>query len=110
MPFAIDEERFQQKPGEDGAGTLVSMDLHHPPVKSIPHAEFPKLVYKHPKEPFGTIAHRNAKHEIVHEEVVPNEHLTLVVSDRSALAKALKDGWLEQPYIQQAPPGKASIY
>jgi hypothetical protein len=111
MPQAIDEDRFRQKPGQDGEGVLVSMDLHKPPVKNIPHAEFPRVVYKHPKEPFSTIEHRNAKHEVVHEEVVPNEHLTLVVNDKSGLKEALENGWVKEPYIPQAPPSKkASIY
>jgi|SRR5437899_12742806 len=111
-PFTIDEERMQSKPkpGED-TSILISLDPHKPPVKSIPHMEFPRIVYKHPREAFTTIEHRNARHEVVEEEVVPTEHLTMSVKDKTELEKALKSGWLKEPYIPETPPAKTeSLY
>jgi|SRR5579864_6229673 len=124
-PFAIDESRMNGGPEQ-----LVALDPHKPPVKSVPHQEFPRTVYKHPLKPFHTIEHRNARHELVEEEIVPTEHLTEVVvcanhraaidqaaADRkaspvilgcaeckAALEKALAEGWVLEPYVPSAPP------
>lgn len=102
-PFAVDERKLSSKPGEQA---LVSMDLHRPPVVSIPHMDFPRIVYKHPKEPFRTIEHRNARHELVEEEIVATEHLTLTVADKEELKAALAEGWVKDPYLPQTPPSK----
>lgn len=108
MPFTVDEDRMQNKTGEN---PILSLDPHKPPVKEIPHMEFPKVVYKHPKEPFMTIEHRNARHELVEEEVVPTEHLTLKVENKAELEKALKQGWVLKPFIPPPlPDKKANIY
>lgn len=112
MPFAIDEDKMQSKPtpGQDSQ-VLVALDPHHPPVKSIPHLEFPRAVYKHPLEPFTTIEHRNARHELVEEEIIPTEHLTRVVADEKELKAAVADGWELKPYVPKAPPdSKAHLY
>ena len=104
MPFAIDESKFRDQvsydvsqrdtpPGAQGKGI---------PVMQIPHLEYPRVIYMHPVEPFKTIVHRNNRHEVVHEEIVPAEHLTKIVQDAKELAQALKDGWVKEPYI--APP------
>ena len=105
MPSTIDEAKMQGKaePGQDST-VLVALDPHHPPTKPIPHMEFPRVVYKPPLEPFRTIEHRNARHELVEEEVVATEHLTMLVKDKTELEKALKDGWLREPYIPATPP------
>ncbi len=104
-PLTIDEDRMQSKPipGQD-TSIVLSLDPHHPPTKVIPHLEFPKVVYKHPLEPFRTIEHRNARHELVEEEVVATEHLTMKVENKAELEKALKAGWVLEPYIPQTPP------
>ena len=102
MPFAIDEEAMRKRSTLDVSqrdGTPTGI-----PVKQIPHAEFPRVVYKHPKEPFRKIEHRNANHELVNTETVPSEHLTRTVQDETELKRALKDGWVLKPYIPQAPP------
>lgn len=102
MPFTIDEEKFKKQNSFD-----VSAPQNSPtgiPVRQIPVIEFPRVVYKHPAEPFRTVQHRNAKHEVVHEEHLPAEHLTKAVNDSKELAAALKDGWVKEPYIPQAPP------
>lgn len=64
--------------------------------------EFPRVVYKWPKEPFRKVIHRNAQHEIVEEEIIPADHLTRVVADKKELESAQKEGWVIKPYI--APP------
>lgn len=112
MPLTIDEDRMQGKPvpGQD-TSILLSLDPHKPPTKFIPHADFPRVVYKHPLEPFITIEHRNAKHELVLEEIVPAEHITLRVNDKAELKKAIDDGWVMEPFIPEAPPDRnAHLY
>lgn len=107
-PLAVDEEKMR---------TLEKLDLSKPqgypgglPVKVIPHAEFPRILYKHPKEPFRKIEHRNAQHEVVDVETVPTEHLTRQVSEEE-LTQALKEGWVKEPYIPKpAPDPLAHLY
>lgn len=101
MPFAVDEEKISQKPGHQ---TLTALDPAKPPVKEIPHLEFPRVIYKHPKEPFRTIVHRNAQHEVVDQERVPSENLARVVKDAAELEAALKEGWVKEPYVPKAAP------
>lgn len=106
MPFAIDEDKM--KPSE---GQIVTLDPSKPPMKSIPHQDFPRLVYKHPTEPFRKVEHRNAMREITQVELVPTEHIYKSVADAKELAHALKEGWVKEPYIQTAPPDpNANLY
>lgn len=108
MPFAVDEEKMK---GSDTVQQLQSLDIAKPPLKSIPFAAFPKVVYKHPKEPFRVVVHRNANYEVVGEERIPSEHLTRKVEDAKELAAALKEGWVKEPYLAQAPPDpNANLY
>lgn len=76
------------------------------PVKQIPHLEFPKCVYLHPNEPFQEVEHRNDRFEVVSTDLVATEHLVKHVNNKTELEKALADGWVTEPYIQQAPPTK----
>lgn len=106
-PLAIDEAKMQQGSNEQ----ILSLDPAKPPTKFIPHAEYPRALYKHPREPFRTIEHRNNKHELVDEEVVPNEHLVRVVADEAEMERALTEGWVKEAYIPETPPDPtASIY
>jgi hypothetical protein len=112
-PFAIDEDRMVTDPTKvkPGVKTLTSLDPADPPRKSIPHANFPCVVYKHPKEPFRKVEHRNTAHEIVEVEHVPSEHLTKLVKDDAEMKLALKQGWVKEPYIAEAPPDpNAALY
>lgn len=100
-PLAVDEDKMR---------TLQTLDLSKPqgfpgglPVKSIPHAEYPRVVYKHPNEPYRNVEHRNAQHEVVDIEVVPTEHLTLSVADEVKLKSALAEGWVLKPYLPKPP-------
>ena len=100
MAFTVDIDAMTSTPGKPG---IVSMDPAKPPVKAIPFMEYPRCIYKHPKEPYKIIIHRNAKHEVVDEERVPSEHLTRVVADKKELAEALKDGWALDAYVPAGP-------
>lgn len=102
MPQAIDEERFTSQ---------ETLDLSRPqgtpqglPVKNIPHQEYPRCVYRHPVEPYREVVHRNVNHEIVHRELVPTEHLVHVCANAEEHKKKLSEGWVDKPYIPQAPP------
>lgn len=102
MPLAIDEERFSKQ---------ETLDMSKPqgtpqgiPVKQIPHMEYPKAVYRHPIEPFFKIEHRNVHHEIVEVETVPSEHKVHICQNKEEFEAKIKDGWVSEPYIQQAPP------
>jgi len=119
-PLAIDQDKMQQ----GSLNQVLSLDPAKPPTKPIPHMEFPRVVYKHPVEPFVTIEHRNAKFEVVGEEVVPTEHLTRVIPSEvhmreahptgtvtgacskysAELKEALAEGWVTEPYVPEAPP------
>lgn len=113
MPFAIDEDRMVTDPTKAKPGTkvLASLDPADPPRKSIPHANFPCVVYKHPKEPFRKVEHRNTAHEVVEVEHIAAEHLTKLVKDEAEMRLALKQGWVKEPYIAEAPPDpNAELY
>ncbi len=97
MPFAIDEKRFREQTTFD-----VSAAPNSPtgiPMKQIPHMDFPRCMYKHPLEPFRTIIHRNAQHEIVDQEVVANEHKVMLVKDEAEMKSAMAEGWKKEAYI-----------
>jgi predicted DNA-binding transcriptional regulator len=102
MPTTIDEEKFVSQ---------ETLDLSKPqgtaqglPVKQIAHQEYPRCVYKHPVEPYREVLHRNTQHEVVERELVATEHLVHVCQDEQEHKKKLSEGWVEEPYIQQAPP------
>jgi hypothetical protein len=108
MPFAVDEDRMQ---GKNAESPMIALDPSKPPTRNIPHAEFPRVLYKHPVELFSTILHRNVRHEVVQEEIVPNEHLTMVVDTQAEMDKALASGWVKNPFIPKPlPDPKAGIY
>lgn len=74
------------------------------PVKQIPHLEFPRVVYMHPKKTHKQIEHRNDKFEVVGIEVVPTIHKTKLVNNEAELKQALAQGWRKEPYIPAPPP------
>lgn len=101
-PISIDEEKFASQ---------ETLDLSKPqgtaqglPVKHIPHQEYPRAVYKHPRSPFFVEEHRNVNHEVVHREVKSTEHRVHVVHSKAEHEDKLADGWKNEPYIQVAPP------
>lgn len=117
MPQAIDNDLLSSTPdaaarlASRGLQALVTLDPAKPPTVQIPHNEFPRVVYKHPKEAFRKIEHRNAMREIVQVEMVANEHLTRLVVDDKELKQALASGWDKKPYIPEpAPDPLAGVY
>lgn len=78
MPYAVDDEIL------DSPSTKV-LDINKPPLKAIPHQEFPRMVYLHPKDK-------------------QKEHRTLIVPDKKELESAMKRGYRLQPHIPVAPP------
>jgi len=102
MPFAIDEEKFRKQ---------ATFDVSAPPnsatgipVKQIPFLEYPRCLYKHPNEPFRTIIHRNAQHEIVEQEIVQTEHISKIVNSEEEMKAVLADGWVKEAYIPKDLP------
>lgn len=106
QPQAIDEERMK-----DSSDPLLQMDAATPPTKPIPWQEFPRCVYKHPKQPYKKIEHFNVHHELVRVETVPAEAQSKVVKDKKELDAALKDGWVKEPFVPQPlPDPNAELY
>lgn len=91
MPKTVDEEAIAK---------ATSMDLSKPPVKEIPHNEFPRMVYKHPKSPTRTVREVVAGQWT--EYVVLTEHAVKVVGDQKELDRAIKDGFVVKPYVVAA--------
>ena len=77
MPFAIDEDKLNSPNNK-------VMDINHPPIKSIPHESFPKMVFAHPKDK-------------------AQEHRTKIVQNDRELTAALKSGWKTKPHIPEIP-------
>ena len=97
MPFTIDQEALK---------TQTMLDTSRPqgtqgglPVKAIPFLTYPRCVYRHPKEPFRTIIHRNAMREIVDREVVLTEAEVHVCQNEHEFKAKLKQGWVPEPYL-----------
>jgi len=109
MPRTIDDEALSKRMTLDVSapdGSITGL-----PMKSIPHMEFPRVIYRHPKEPYRKIEYRNAQHEVVDVETVPADHQTKLVADDKELKAALKDGWVLKPYIPVPPPDpNAALY
>jgi|SRR6478609_501616 len=81
MPSIIDEEAMQQK----GKGNLP-FDMNKPPLKAIPHQDYPKMLYRWPKD---KTLHPTSK--------------TAIAKDAEE-EKALKvKGWRDQPHVQEHP-------
>lgn len=78
MPFAIDQDALDSP-------SLKVLDIQRPPVKMIPHAEFPKMIYLHPKDK-------------------TQQHRTRVVDGYPELEAAQKQGWRTAPHIPEAAP------
>jgi len=93
MPRAIDEDAIK---------AATTLQIEKMPTKEIPHQEFPKVVYKHPKQPFRTEIHTIQGRE--QEVQVALEAKTRVVGDKRELKQALDEGYTEQIYVAPATP------
>lgn len=77
MPHVIDEEKLNDP-------STTTLDIAHPPLKQVPHAEYPKMVYLHPKD--------KAK-----------EHKHRIVESREEEEAAAKKGYRTKPHIPVVP-------
>lgn len=77
MPYALNSERLDSP-------DIKMLDIGNPPVVSIPHHEFPKMVYLHPRDK-------------------TKEHLTKVVDSMDELDSATAKGWKVKPHIPIPP-------
>jgi hypothetical protein len=78
MPYAIDQEALESP-------NMKVLDINKPPVKSIAHQSFPKMVYLHPKDK-------------------TKEHRIHVVQNAEELESAEKQGYKTKPHIPEAKP------
>lgn len=78
MPFAIDEEAL-------ASPNMQILDIGKPPVKQIPYADYPRMVYLHPSDK-------------------TKEHRTKIVQNKAELDAAQAKGWRKEPHIPQAAP------
>lgn len=79
MPQTIDEAKMLDK----GKGNQ-SFDINQPPMKNIPHMEFPKVMYLWPKD----------------KKLSPTSR-TLVVQDAKEEKAMLAKGWRNAPHVQE---------
>lgn len=80
-PTAIDEDQMLQK----GKGNLP-FDINKPPLKSTPHQEFPKMLYRWPKD---KSLHPTSK--------------TAIAKDAQEEKALLAKGYRTQPHVQEHP-------
>lgn len=83
--------------------TATTLDMNKPPMTTKEFQKFPTMVYRHPKNHYKTVKHKDM-HGNVTEEQVPVEHLTKQVRDEDELKDSLKSGWRKDPFV--APPLK----
>lgn len=77
MPYAVDEEALNNP-------NLKVLDISKPPMKLIPHAEFPKMVYLHPVDK-------------------KKQHKTKIVANLAELESAQAKGYKTNPHIPVEP-------
>lgn len=77
MPYAVDQEALNSP-------DLKILDLAHPPMKAIPHDEYPKMLYLWPKDR-------------------TKESKTTIVQDAAEKEAALRKRWRLKPHIPEAP-------
>ena len=80
MPTAVNEEVLKDPQ------TKV-LDINKPPLAVIPHQEFPKMVYLHPKDKT-----KEARYKVVENKQEQDE--------------AAKQGYQTKPHVPQPPPDK----
>jgi len=84
MPFEIDQEALDSP-------NMKILDINNPPVKSVSHQAFPKMVYLHPKDK-------------------TKEHRYKAVNTPEEFEAAEKQGWKTKPHIPEAAPEDLSDF
>lgn len=74
------------------------------PHRDIPHQEFPRVVYLHPRKPFKKMNLPVDGHGNKELQWVPNEAKTALVNTKEELAAKLKDGYQLKHYVVPALP------
>jgi len=77
MPHQIDQEALDSP-------SMKVLDINKPPTKNMPHLEFPKMVYLHPRDK-------------------TKEHRTKIVESPDEQEDAASQGWKLNPHIPVAP-------
>lgn len=75
---------------EEAIAKATSMDLSKPPVKEIGYLEYPRMVYKHPKDK-------------------TQEHRTHIVNSKAEFEAAMDQGYLKSPHIPEAPADEDDV-
>ncbi len=101
MPFEIDTEAMDK---------LKVLDRSHPPLRAIPHLEFPKCIYLWPKKPFRTVKVKNDRGEIVEQYQEATQAKSKTVFTKAEMDKELKVGWRKEPYMAAVVPDPDEIY
>jgi hypothetical protein len=93
MPYTIDFEKFS-----DPGFRAGSMDLGNPPVKPIPHQEFPRVIYNH-KRSYGPRINqfRDERTGAISETHIPATVISKTVLSQDELDAALEQGWDLKP-------------
>jgi len=95
MPFEVDTEAL------DKAKVL---DISKPPLRQIPHLEYPKVIYLWPKEPFKLVRVKNDRGEVVEEYKEATTHKAMKVENKEEMEKQLSKGWRKEPYLPKEVP------
>lgn len=77
---------------------MIKMDPAKPPTIDIGYREFPRMVYKHPKQKFSKRRRRNDLGEIEVYQVA-NEAEAKLVHNKEDFDAALKSGWKKEHYV-----------
>jgi hypothetical protein len=113
LPAAKPPQIIAERVTEDGAlvpgkviqGRTVASTI---PLRDIPHMEFPRVIYLHPKRPYKRMYLPVDGHGNKEWVWIANEPTSKKVANDEELKKALKQGFELKPYIiPEAPLGSA---
>lgn len=105
MPYTIDEEKMAAK----GKGNQ-SYDLTKPPVKNIPHLDFPKMMYLWPKDKalhpvsdqVTAVDDEGVKRKVTDYSRTSTKRIK-IAKDASEEAVLRAKGYRDKPHVQEAP-------
>lgn len=83
MPYALDEDKLN-------SADLKMMDIGNPPTRNIPHQEYPRMVYLHPKDK-------------------SKEHRTEIVENEDEMDAAEASGFRTAPHVPVPKPQDFSL-
>jgi hypothetical protein len=77
---------------------LLKMDATRPPTIEIGYLEFPRMIYKWPKQKFSLSRRKNELGEIERFQIA-NEAQSKTVSNQAEFDAAVKAGWKKEHYV-----------